>query len=338
MSAPIPSKIISSHKTYTDIVGLELGANLTDGVPAVRLRKREGKTELVAAGFLNLPGALPEKQEAEAIGRTAWSLPREFQAPYAALAVTSPLAFLRHSAGTAEDAAEKKAFAFRHASLATAPDLPPFVVGLPEFQSAWAARLLPEGHRPTACSLQVSAAAALSGFMATPAFVATGGNAVALVVFQEHTALAAFQETRLVLYREHPVGTRHLQNAISAQMGIEVALADTVLEDTLIDPLPIIEPVLRPLFRQVEISSDYLLRRRNCPVEHFFVCGLTAGGRYWTKVFAHMMNQSLTFCSPLDGIQTPPQTPGLPKDKDLNAVAPLLMTAVGAARAVLEDV
>jgi len=338
MSVSLPTKSRAPRKTYTDIVGLELGADTAAGVPAVRLRKREGQTELLAAGFLNLPGKLPETPGPDGAKRTIWSLPREFQAPHAALAVSSSFAFLRHSTGAVDDATEKKQFAYRQASLITAPDLPPFVIGLPEFQSVWAAQLLPEGCRPTACSLQVSAAAALSGFMATPSFASTGGNAVVLVVFPEHTALAAFQETRLVLYREHPVGTRHLQNAISAQMGIEVALADTVLEDNLIDPLPIIDPVLRPLFRQVEISADYLLRRRNCPVEHFFTCGLAAGSRYWAKVFAHMMNQSLTFCSPLDGIQTVEKPSGLPKEKDLAGVAPFLMSAIGAARAVLEDV
>lgn len=327
----------SARKLCSDIVGLELGAGWTEGIPAVRLRKRDTQTEVLAAGFLKLPGILPEKPDTVSPA-PSWTLPREFQAPHAALAVTSPLAFLRQSAGTGDEPGEKKQFPYRQVSRVIAHDLPPFVAGLPEFQASWAACLLPEGHRPTASSLQVGGAAALSGFIASPSFTAAGGNAVLLNVFPDYTALAAFHETHLVLYREHPIGFHQLQNAISSQMGIDISLADTVLEDTLIDPLPTIEPVLRPLFRQVEISSDYLLRRRNCPVDHFFVCGLTAGSRYWSKVFTHMMNHSLVFCSPLDGLEVPEHPAGFPKTKDLKTTAPLLMTAVGAARAVLEDV
>jgi len=336
--APLPFKFVPPRKPYTDIVGLELGAGLAEGVPAVRLRKREGETELLAAGFLKLPGTLPGTPEAvQSSGPLSWSLPHAFQAPYAALAVTSKSAFLRHSSGAGDEAPEKKQFTYRQVSRVIAPDQPPFVVGLPEFQAAWAARLLPEGRRPTACSLQIATAAAISGFIASPSFVGkAASSAVTLFVFPDYTALAAFQDARLVLYREHPVGYGHLRSAISSQMRIDLALADAVLEDTLIDPTPIIEPVLRPLFRQVEISADYLLRRRNCPVQNFFVCGLTAGSRFWSTVFSHMMNQPLTSPPPLEGIKVAAHAASLPKD--LNAAAPLLMAAAGAARAVLEDV
>ncbi len=333
-SETFTAKMSPQRKSYTDIVGLELGAGLSQGVPAVRLRKREGKTELLAAGFLNLPGVLPETPEAVSETVT-WHLPKPFQAPYAALAVSSKQAFLRHSA-SGDEGPDKKQLDYRQTSQVIAQDLPPLVAGLPEFQAAWAARLLPEGHHPTACSLQLSATAAMSGLLATPTFAESEGNAIAFFVFPDFTALAAFHDAKLVLYREHGAGANHLRQAISAQMGIEVALADSVLNDTLIDPTPIIEPVLRPLFRQVEISADYLLRRRNCPLKHFFVCGLTAGGNYWSTLFSRMMNQTLSPCLPTDGIEPGVSSSHVPDN--LHEVAPLLMAAAGAARAVLEDV
>ena len=177
----------------------------------------------------------------------------------------------------------------------------------------------------------------MSGFIASPAFANAAGSAVALFAFSDYTALAAFQETRLVLYREHPVGYSHIRTAISTQMGIDHALADAVMDDTLIDPASIIEPVLRPLFRQVEISADYLLRRRNCPVKHFFVCGLPAGTRYWSTVFSHMMNLPLTACPAFDGIEKAPRPAALSEEL-VKSGAPLLLAAAGAARAALEDV
>lgn len=331
-------KLSSQRKPFTDIVGLEVGAVLPEGVPAVRLRKRENVIELLAAGFLKLPDALPETEAAQQ-EPPMWLLPAPFQATHAALAVSSKQSFLRHASGSGDETPDKRQTAFRTASRAEAPDLPPLVAGLPEFQAAWAARLLPEGRRPTACSLQLSSAAALNGLTAAPAFLSAGGNAAALFVFPEFTALAAFQESRLVLYREHPVGYVHLRSAVSTQMGIDITLADSVLDDTLIDPTPIIEPVLRPLFRQVEISADFLSRRRNCKATNFFLCGLPSGAAYWSTVFSHMMNLPLLVCPTFDGLAKAPR----PSQKQ-NASAPLskageqlLMAAYGAARAVLED-
>ncbi len=330
-SAPITAKLTSQRKPFTDVVGLELGAGFAEGVPAVRLCKREGKTEVLAVGFLRLPDTVPDTAAAADAAHAQWQLPRPFQAPFAALAVTSKLAFLRNATGPDDEKSERKPTDFRSVSRISAPDLPAITAGLPEFQAAWAARLLVEGHRPTACSLQVSSAAAINCFTCAPAFNSVSGTAVSLFVFADHTALAAFHDSRLVLYREHPVGYNHLRVAVSAQMHIEPELADAVLEDTLIDPTPMLEPVLRPLFRQVEISSDYLQRRRNCQSKNFFVCGLPAGAKYWSTVFFHMMNLPLTVFSPFDGIAKSATA-------DPGTATPFLMAAVGAARAVLEDV
>jgi len=250
--------------------------------------------------------------------------------------VRSPLAYLRHSADGQAAAEEERGMAYRHAARQTAPEMPQLVAGLPEFQAAWAARLLPEGHRPTVCSIQVAAAAAIGGFAASPALARAQGHAVALFVFSASTSLVAFQDGRLVFYREHAVGMDHLRDAISSQMGIGPELADAVLEDTLIDPTPVIEPILRPLYRQIEISADYLLRRRKCQVEHFFVNGLTVGCSHWSRLFTRMMGHAMTFCSPLEGLDRAGQAVRLPEEVEKRA--PLLMTALGAARTVLEDV
>ena len=329
-------KLSSQHKPFADIVGLEVGAGLAEGVPAVRLRKRDGKIELLAADFLKLPGVLPETEQDAQNKPATWSLPSPFQAPHAALAVCSKQGFLRHVSDTGAEPPDKRLTSFRTTSRISASDLPPLEAGLPEFQAAWTARLLPEGRHPTACSIQISSAASLNGLVTAPVFAAADGTATVLFVFSGHTALAAFQNSRLVLYREHPVGYVHLRSAVSTQMGIDITLADSVLDDTLIDPAPIIEPVLRPLFRQVEISADYLSRRRNCKVDHFFICGLPSGTRYWSSVFSHMMNFPLTVCPVFDGIERPVR-----QKQHTAAISTaneqLLMAAYGAARAVLED-
>jgi hypothetical protein len=334
--APLHAKLPAQRKPIADVVGLEVGAAHPEGVPAVRLLKREdGKVELVAAGFLRLPGQLPEAAPAEGAEMPVWSLPRPYQARHAALALNSTLAFMRHASGTEEEA-ESRQTPYRTVSHILAADLPPLKAGLPEFQAAWAAKLFPEGHAPTTCSIQISSAAAINGFLASPLFQTLTGTAVVLFVFPNHASLAAFHESKLVLYREHPIGYGHVRTAIANQMRIETSLADSVLQDTFIDPVPMIEPVLKALFRQVEISSDYLLRRRNCQTQNFFVCGLPSGAKYWSAIFSRMMNQPLALFHPFDGL-VKPQRPGQVPE-NIAEVEPFLMTAIGAARAVLEDV
>jgi len=339
-SVALKTKFSAQTKPFTDVVGLELGAGYSQGVPAVRLRKKEGRTELLAFDFLSLPDKLPLRPD-EADELKVWSLPRPFQAPHAALAITSPLSFLRHSSGIYNEAEDEESlqFSYRTLSRALAPEVPPILAGIPDFQAAWAARLFPESHYPTACSLQVSAAAAINTFLAAPLLDSLSGTAAVLFVFSGHTSLAAFKDSRLVLYREHPIGYGHLREAISSQMRIEPSLADSVLEDTFVDPTPMIEPVLRTLFRQVEISHDYLSRRRNCETNNFFVCGLPSGFKYWAAEFSRMLNFTLTHFLPFDYVEKTTRP-----DKDtknfasLPTVAPFLITALGAARAVLEDV
>jgi hypothetical protein len=100
----------------------------------------------------------------------------------------------------------------------------------------------------------ISNSAAVNGFLASPLFKTLTGTAVALFVFPNHTSLVAVHEGNIVLYREHPIGYTHVRAAIANQMRIETTLADAVLQDTFVDPVPMIEPVLKALFRQVEIS------------------------------------------------------------------------------------
>ena len=334
-SGALKVNFAAQSKPFTDVVGLEIGSQYPQGVPAVRLRKREGRTELVAADFLPLPGKLPLKPE-EAGEPVVWSLPRPFQAPHAALSITSSLTFLRHASGLNNELEEPQPFAYRTLSRALAPEVPHLLAGIPEFQAAWAARLFPEGRSPTACSLQVSAAAAINAFLTAPLLESLSGTAVVLFVFSAHTSLAAFKDSRLILYREHPIGYGHLREAISSQMRIDPSLADSILEDTFIDPTPMIEPVLRALFRQVEISYDYLNRRRNCETRDFLVCGIPSGFKYWASEFSRMLNLTLTHFLPFEHVEKTSR--GAKDSDDLPVAAPFLTTALGAARAVLEDV
>lgn len=323
------------RKTPTDVVGLEIGRTSTKGIPAVRLRRKEGRIELLAAGFLSLPGTFPETERDAETPPPHWILPKAFQAPNAAIAVASRLSFLRHTGDPIQAQPETKQHEFRHVSKPVASDMPPLLAALPEFQAAWAARVFPEGYRPTACSIQLSGAAALSSFLAVSGAAGTKDGSIVFLTFPTQTALAAFHGPELVFYREYPVGYAELRGTIMKSMNLNAEMADSVMQDVLVDPVPVIQPLLTPLFRQAEIASDYLARRCECETKHFCLYGLPVGARYWSELFDSMMGHRLETVSPVKDIAWPAKAPDRPASFD--ADLPLYIPAIGAARAVLED-
>jgi Tfp pilus assembly PilM family ATPase len=154
--------------------------------------------------------------------------------------------------------------------------------------------------------------------------------------FGHHSAITVFYENKLVLYREHPVGYMTLGEAISAKMCIDIAIAQTMMDDPVIDITPVITPLLETLYRQVDISADYLARRKNCIVENFYIYGLPCGVSHWTSTFKTLVNLPIHHLHPFGGISCSNKRILLPESFEKNA--PLFMSAIGAARALLEDI
>ncbi len=320
-------------KKYTDVVGLELGSGLS-GVPAVRLVKGKQGLEIKAIGILDLLDTMPQAMESASSDRPVWSLPKPFCSANAALAVTSKLSFLRHTSGVSEEIPEKKQFVCRDIRRAFGSEMPELVAGLPEFQAAWASGLFPEGRAPTACSLQISQLAIMSGFNHHPIVKAAAGSSVALFVSSQSTTIVAFQNRLPVLYREYPLGASHVQQEVAAKMQLSPILVQQLLEEDAMDASPYFEPILKPLLRQVEIMNDYLSRRRNAPASNFFISGSLIGRRYWNSIFEKMIGKALIYCRPFEGIPLAKDAVVMP-DK-LDDVEALFTSAIGAAVAVME--
>ncbi len=322
-------------KKYTDVVGLELGSGLS-GVPAIRLVKGKQGLEIKAIGILDLLDTMPQALEAVTSDRTVWNLPKPFCSANAALAVTSKLSFLRHTSGVNEEIPEKKLCLYRDIRCAFGSDMPELVAGLPEFQAVWASGLFPEGRSPTACSLQISQLALLNGFNHHPAVKAAVGSSVALFVSSHSTTLVAFQNRIPVLYRDYPLGASHVQQEVAAKMQLSPILVQQLLEEDAMDASPYLEPILKPLIRQIEIMNDYLSRRRNAPASNFFISGPLIGGRYWNSIFQQLIGKELIYCRPFEGIPLAKDAVVMP-DK-LREVETLFASAAGAALAVMEAV
>lgn len=319
----------------TDVVGIELGAELPQGAPVVRLQRVGEGTRLAAAAFLPLPAPFPLTMHTIAEDKTVtWQLPRTFRAPDAALVVNTPQTYLQYSVTKGKEQAVPD-HNYRTLSCQPAPELPVFTVGMPEYQAAWAAQLLPEGARPTAISLQVWQTAQLNLFMASPDFHASKGDAVVIFVERSRTLIAAFIKRQLTLYQVNQVGHESVITAICEQMNLPYDLAVSVLHDNLIDPIPLIEPVLRPLARQIVFAVDYLGGRSNAKTKSIYVYGVKEAREQWRAIFARQTDLSLTFCDPLAGLEIAKGVAeALPQ---LTDESELFVPAIGAALAVLED-
>ena len=215
----------------------------------------------------------------------------------------------------------------------------PFVIqsGLPEYQVVWLSRLLPEGRRPTAASIQTLPSALLAALCEQPAFNAVGGTAFAIYVLRNSVYLAGYKDGQLLLFRSCPgvAGWEMLREGLKMRLGLEDEMVDEILDDALIDPRSAMEPFVRPILQQLEISLDYLQNRHNLRIDKVFIMGLPSGARYWSQMAEETIHLPLIAPSVFDGLTLPP------KDQELAGLTPsksqAFLAAFGAARAAMEE-
>ena len=215
----------------------------------------------------------------------------------------------------------------------------PFVIqaGMPEYQVVWLSRLLPEGRRPTAASIQTLPSALLASICEQPAFNAAGGTAFAIYVMRNSVYLAGYKDGQLLLFRSCPgvAGWEMLREGLKLRLGLDEEMVDEILDDALIDPRSAMEPFVRPVLQQLEISLDYLQNRHNLRIDKVFIMGLPSGARYWSQMAEEAIHMPLVAPSVFEGLALPP------KDRELVELTPsksqAFLAALGAARAAMEE-
>jgi hypothetical protein len=364
----------------SDVTGVFLDLGDPRGCPAVRLQRKKGEIQVVAAGFVPPPeGSLPKSWD-DLRDQVKWALPHAFQSPQAALAVYSPDMFIRQTtidALTSEEkpsaaatAPAKKKLGVRRDSPSAVPEsekkLPsttvvpvPFVptshdgnrfviapldenpfilqVGLPEYQVLWLSRLLPEGHRPTACSVQVASAAMLASLHSQPDFVAADGTAMAVFVTRTSIYFAGYRKGALLLFRECPgaAGYEVMRELVKSGLGVTDDLVDSILDGTLIDPRPALEPLVRPVLQQLQLSLDYLAQRYDVHVDKVFLMGLPVGAGHWNSFAEETLGVPFVSPDAFAGFQQLAKGVQLPNDMTPGSSQAFLI-ALGAARAAME--
>ncbi len=331
-----PKAKVRRKEPPSDVVGIEVGAGLAEGAPAVRLhRSPEGFLRIVAAGFVPVVSDIESIRAMPAEMRGPWSLPPAFRAPAAALAVTAPDALVRQSDSVEDATADFDASTLRTKASATGKKGSlPFVAFMPEELARRVARLLPEGRKPTAVSIQVSPLARVNAFAASPALSAAGGTAVLVQIASNTTTIALFAKGAVALYRELSVGEEDSLHAVAGPMNVDNATAKELLEGGLVDPGPFLGPLVMPIFRQAELSTDWVLRRNGLVVEKFFVAGPPALAPHWAAIFRDQTGREATTCDPIADF---PQEEGANLPPDFDKVSGRFAAALGAAAAAMQE-
>ena len=368
-----------------DVVGVDLFSGDKRGCPAVRLVEKKGVLRLTAAGFVPAPeGTLPASWQDAAKGCT-WSLPPQFQAPRAALAVTSPDMFFAQTTMDAfrsdfaagahradgDSTGKPKLLGIRRdpkpapaptPSAVAVPDVTPgtpvsnggmrfvmkpmpaaegFVMeaGLPEYQILWLSRLLPEGRRPTAGSVQVRPSALAASVLRQPEFVSNDGSALAVFVSDDEVNIAGYKNGDVVLWRKCPAapGWNAIKTALQKGLGLEEDMITGVLEDTLIDPRPVLEPLIAPIIDELGVSRDYLVGKLGVEPKNALVLGLPAGAQHWNAITEERLRMPLAAANPFDGLERFDKT-YIGEGADLSgAGSGAFLGAVGAALALIGE-
>ena len=201
---------------------------------------------------------------------------------------------------------------------------------LPEFQALWLSRLLPEGRRPTASSIQLADAALMASILAQPEFAESSGDTLAIFVRRNSIHFAGYRKGEPVLWRKCPSvkGSLQMRTMVRKSLGITEDLVDSVLEDSLIDPREALEPFLQPVLHELELSRAYLAGKHNIKLEKIFLMGLTAGAEHWRRYAEEALRLQIVAPDPFAGFEL---AKGL-EAKDAQA----FLVALGAAIAASE--
>ena len=201
---------------------------------------------------------------------------------------------------------------------------------IPEYQALWLGRLLPEGRRPTACSIQLAESALMASVSLQPEFTERGGSAVAMMFRDDAVFFAGYKKGVPALWRRCPGfhGYTAMREAVKKTLGVGDDLVDSVLEESLVDPRPALEPLMHPVMEQLELARAYLSGKHGLDVDRVILLGLPCGAVHWKRYAEETLHIQLVAPGPFEGLVV---------DKDAETAAPhVFLTALGAALAAAE--
>ena len=135
-------------------------------------------------------------------------------------------------------------------------------------------------------------------------FIASDGSALAIFARPDATYLAGYKKGEPVLWRRCPGvgGVRAMRETVRTTLGLDEELVDSVLNESLIDPRPALEPFVRPILGQLSLSLDYLTGKHGLKFDHAFLMGIEAGTAHWSTYAEESLHLRLISPNPFDGL------------------------------------
>lgn len=93
-----------------------------------------------------------------------------------------------------------------------------------------------------------------------------------------------------------------MRDAVRTTLGLDEELVDSVLNESLIDPRPALEPFAKPILGQLSLSLDYLTSKHGLKFDHAFLMGAGAGTSHWSTYAEESLHLKLIAPSPFDGL------------------------------------
>ena len=79
-------------------------------------------------------------------------------------------------------------------------------------------------------------------------------------------------------------------------------LINDVLEDSLVDPRPALEPFLRPVLQQLDLARVYLAGKHALNTDRVLLLGLPYGAKHWKQMTEESLKLHLVTAKPFDGL------------------------------------
>ena len=93
-----------------------------------------------------------------------------------------------------------------------------------------------------------------------------------------------------------------MRDAVRKTLGLDEELVDSVLNESLIDPRPALEPFVRPILSQLSLALDYLTGKHGLKFDHAFLMGVDAGTSHWSRYAEESLHLALVSPNPFDGL------------------------------------
>jgi len=185
---------------------------------------------------------------------------------------------------------------------------------------------------PAPRSLGIPGLAAFSAFLYNRA-AQTENQTICLIETGARYTYAAFlHQNQLQLMNRFEVGSDVLQRQIQASLGVDAAMAVSILAGGSVDVSVAIRQALNPFTRQLSVYCEFIERQNKNPISSVYISGGLASSPYWQSAIKDVLGCSPQGWNPFEKIEIPPDT----FPEQFKGQEPRFAAAVGAVLAGME--